>query len=350
VRNWHKILISPDTSIITTIEVIDQHGLRCAIVVDADKRLLGMVTDGDIRRSILKKLKLDEPVHKIMNTSPAFAYVIDSRESMLSKLQSLSLHQLPILNDQHCVIGFETLDSLLAFQRRDNLVVVMAGGMGQRLHPLTIDTPKPMLKIGDKPVLEILIENFIKNGFHNFCLAVNYKSEMIKSYFGNGERWGINIRYVEETKRMGTAGALTLLQEVPEQAFFVVNADVMTTVDFQSLLQYHSECGVHGTMCIREQEQAILYGVVERDTNTHLLKNIVEKPVRQFFVNAGIYILEPGILALLEADTFCDMPDLLMKCLNSNYNVATYPIKEYWLDIGQHQDLERAHGDYEKVF
>jgi NDP-sugar pyrophosphorylase family protein len=312
--------------------------------------LLGMVTDGDIRRSILKKVDLEEPIHKIMNSKPNFAYVIDSREAMLAKLQSLSIYQLPILNDQHCVIGFETLDSLLAFPRRDNLVVVMAGGMGQRLHPLTIDTPKPMLKIGDKPVLEILIGNFIKNGFHRFCLAVNYKSEMIKSYFGNGERWGVTITYVEENKRMGTAGALTLLQEIPEQAFFVVNADVMTTVDFQSLLQYHNGCNAQGTMCIREQEQAILYGVVERDDETTMLKNIVEKPVRQFFVNAGIYILEPAILQLLKPDTFCDMPDLLMQSLENNFKVATYPINDYWLDIGQHTDLERAHGDYEKVF
>jgi dTDP-glucose pyrophosphorylase len=348
-KNWNKILISPDTTILNTIQIIDKEGSRAALVVNEKKHLLGIVTDGDIRRCILKKIDLDSPIHTIMHSKPSVAFLGETREKMLAQLQTASLFHLPVLNDDYCVVGFETLDSLLTAKQVDNLVVVMAGGMGKRLLPLTIDTPKPMLKIGDKAVLEILVENFIKNGFHNFCFAVNYKAEMIKEFFGNGERWGINIHYLEENQRLGTAGALGLMTDIPEQPFFVINADVVTTVDFQNLLQYHHQMNAEATMCIREQEHTMLYGVVERD-ETNFLRNIIEKPVRQFFVNAGIYILTPAVLKLLESDTFCDMPDLLMRCLEKEYKVATFPIKEYWLDIGQHQDLQRAHADYEEVF
>jgi dTDP-glucose pyrophosphorylase len=348
-RHWNKILIGPETSILNAIEVIDKEGSRAALVVNKKNYLLGIVTDGDIRRCILNKIDLNQPIHKIMNCKPTVAYLGESREKMLALLQSAVLLHLPILDEDHCVVGLETLDSLMNAMRCDNLVVVMAGGMGQRLHPLTLDTPKPLLKIGEKPVLQILLENFIKSGFHHFCFAVNYKAEMIKDYFGNGERWGVSINYVEETKRLGTAGALGLLTEVPQQSIFVINADVITTLDFQGLLKYHEEMRADATMCIREQEHVMLYGVVERDVETQFLTNIVEKPVRQFFVNAGIYILTPKVFKLVEHDTFCDMPDLLMSCLECSYKVATFPIKEYWLDIGQHQDLQKAHLDFEAV-
>jgi dTDP-glucose pyrophosphorylase len=347
--DWKSILVSPATSIFDTMEVIDKAGLRAAIVVDEQQHLLGMVTDGDIRRSILKKIALHEPIHKIMNTQPTVAHEDEDREIMATRLQSLSMIHLPVINHERIVVGFETLDNLLKAPRRDNLIVVMAGGMGKRLHPITVDCPKPMVKVGNKPVLEILIENFIKHGFSNFCLAVNYKSEIIRDYFGNGERWSVNIDYVQENQRLGTAGALSILNTIPEKPFFVINADVITHVDFQSLLQFHLDSEVEATMCIREQEHTILYGVVERREESHLLKNIIEKPVSQFFVNAGIYVLDPKVVALLAKDTFCDMPNLLMTCLDHAFRVATFPIKEYWLDIGHHQDLQRAQDDYEKA-
>lgn len=347
---WRDIVISPSTTIFTTLEVIDKSGLRAALIVDEQKHLLGMVTDGDMRRAVLKKMDLQQPIHKIMNTQPTCGYEDDSNEAMLAKMQSLNLFHLPILNEERTLVGFETLDNLLKVPKRDNLIIVMAGGMGKRLHPITVDCPKPMIKVGNKPVLEILIENFIKHGFHRFCLAVNYKSEIIKDYFGDGSNLGVSIEYVQENKRLGTAGALSILNSIPEQPFFVINADVITNVDFKSVLQFHLENGVEATMCIREQEHTILYGVVERREESHLLKNIIEKPVSQFFVNAGIYILDPKVLALLEKDIYCDMPNLLMTCLDHSFKVGTFPVKEYWLDIGHHQDLQRAHEDYEKVF
>ena len=347
--NWNNILINPNTSILQTIKIIDAEGLRAALVVEQGNRLIGMVTDGDIRRCILKNISLEDSVHKIMNRQPIVACSTDTRDQVLAKLQTLSLYHIPIVDADYRVKGFGTLDTLLACSQLENQVIVMAGGMGKRLHPLTVDCPKPLLKVGNKPVLEILLENFVKCGFHDFYFAVNYKSEMIKAYFENGEQWGVRIRYLEETKRLGTAGALGLLTEKPQHPFFVINADVMTTIDFQSLLHYHHENKVDATLCIRELEQVVPYGVVHRDEQTHHLVKIVEKPTRQYYVNAGIYILEPKILSMLSLNTFYDMPDLLTNCVKSNYRVATFPIREYWLDIGRHEDLEKAHLDYEKV-
>lgn len=348
--NWRNILISPDVSILQAIKIIDKEGMRAALVIDQENHLLGMITDGDIRRCILKNISLAEPVYNIMNKKPTIAYAEDDRDKLLAKLQSLQLYHLPIVDFRNHIVGFETFDSLLSFPRRDNLVVIMAGGMGKRLHPLTIDCPKPLIRIGNKPVLEILIKNFIKHGFHQFCIAVNYKSDMIKSYFDNGDRWGVTINYLEESIPLGTAGALSLLSQQPTNAFFVVNADVMTTIDFESLLRYHEESNVDATLCIREHAQVIPYGVVQRDKDTHLLLNIIEKPTKQFFVNAGIYILEPQVLNFLKCNQYLDMPDLLSQCIDNSFNIVTFPIKEYWLDIGKHEDLQQAHADYEKVF
>jgi dTDP-glucose pyrophosphorylase len=350
VKNWKNILIPPNTSILNTIAVIDKEGLRTALVVDDQRHLLGMVTDGDIRRALLKNIHLDEPIHKIMNAEPITASQSDNREQILLKLQTNQIQQIALLDATQRIVDFVTLENLLALVHKSNPVIVMAGGMGKRLYPLTEHCPKPLLKIGNKPVLEIVLENFVKSGFKNFFFAVNYKSEMIKAYFNQGEQWGVNIRYIEETQRLGTAGALSLLETIPDQAFFVINADVVTNVDFQCLLDFHQESKVDATMCIREHEQTIPFGVVQRDNETHHLLNIIEKPSRQFYVNAGIYILNPHLLQILTPNTFCDMPDLLTLCVKQGYKIATFPIREYWLDIGRHEDLEKAHLEYEKVF
>lgn len=346
--DWRNILLSPDDSILHAIEVIDKEGMRAAIVINDKQCLLGIVTDGDIRRCILKNISLNEPVQKIMNQHPTTASPEDNREKLLAKLQSLKLYHLPIVDKHNRIVNFSTLDSLLSFPKRNNIVVIMAGGLGKRLHPLTIDCPKPLIRVGNKPVLEILLENFIKHGFHQFYISVNYKSEMIKSYFENGQQWGVTIKYLEESNPLGTAGALSLFEEIPLDAFFVVNADIMTSIDFESLLRYHKESEVDATLGIREHEQMIPYGVVKRN-NSHLLHSIIEKPVERFFVNAGIYLLEPHILVFLKKNQYMDMPDLLNVCLNNHLNIATFPIKEYWLDIGKHDDLKKAHHDYDKV-
>lgn len=349
-RDWKNILIDPNTSILQTIKVIDQEGLRAALIVNSLQQLLGMVTDGDIRRCILNNTHLNEPIQKIMNASPIVANLHESREQILARLQKNSIYHMPIVDENNHVVGFETLDQLVTKNNKNNLVIVMAGGLGTRLHPLTMDCPKPLLKIANKPMLEVVLESFIKCGFQKFCIAVNYKADMIKHYFADGSKWNIQIDYLQESKRLGTAGALGLLNPIPSEAVFVINADVVTNIDFQCLQTFHQESKVDATLCIRQHEQIIPYGVVYRDEQTHHLINIIEKPARQFFVNAGIYILEPHLLSLIKPNIYYDMPEFLLDCVKIGRKVAAFPIREYWMDIGQPEDLQKMHLDYEKVF
>ncbi|ASS73951.1 alcohol dehydrogenase [Tumebacillus algifaecis] len=348
-KNWKQILIPPTASILRAIETIDQGALQIALVVeDGTGRLLGTITDGDVRRGILRGVALDRSVAEIMNTDPITASSQDTQEKILATMKMRRLQQIPILDADGLVIGVQVLTDLLRAGQKDNWVVLMAGGLGTRLAPLTNDTPKPLLKVGSKPLLETIMQNFIEYGFHKFYLSVNYKAEMIRDYFGDGSRFGVEIRYVHEDKRMGTAGALSLLPERPEQTFFVMNGDLLTKVNFQQLLDFHHEHGALGTMCVREYDFQIPYGVVK--TDKHRLMGIVEKPVEHFFVNAGIYVLEPECVDLIPQDAFYDMPSLFDQLIAQESETSVFPIREYWMDIGQIADYERANGEFAEVF
>jgi NDP-sugar pyrophosphorylase family protein len=224
----------------------------------------------------------------------------------------------------------------------------MAGGLGTRLGELTRDCPKPLLRVGNKPVLETILENCIEYAFKRFYISVNYKADMLKDYFGDGSRWGVDIRYIEEKKRLGTAGALGLLPEDPTVPLLVMNADVLTKINFKHLLEFHEEHRSVATMCVREYEFQVPYGVVKIDN--HRLLDILEKPVHQFFVNAGIYVLNPEAVSMVPKNTYFDMPALFEKLLQDQAETAAFPVREYWLDIGRKDDLERANGDYAEVF
>lgn len=347
-KNWKQILIPPSASILRAIETIDQGALQIALITDGDGRLLGTVTDGDVRRGILRGVGLDREVSEIMNIHPITASSQDTQETILATMKLRRLQQIPIIDRDGLVIGVQVLADILRSNQRDNWVVLMAGGLGTRLAPLTNDTPKPLLKVGTKPLLETIMQNFIEYGFHKFYLSVNYKAEMIRDYFGDGSRFGVEIRYVHEEKRMGTAGALSLLPERPEETFFVMNGDLLTKVNFQQLLDFHQEHGAAGTMCVREYDFQIPYGVVK--TDKHRLMGIVEKPVEHFFVNAGIYVLEPECIDLIPQDEFYDMPSLFEQLIARQRETSVFPIREYWMDIGQMADYERANGEFAEVF
>ena len=230
-----------------------------------------------------------------------------------------------------------------------HIVVVMAGGLGKRLYPLTAACPKPLLKIANKPVLEILLESFLQYGFKDFYFAVNYKLDMIKNYFQDGSKWGGNIIYLEENKRLGTAGALSLLPKIPEQAFFVVNADIITTINFKTLMLNHQQVMADATICLIQKTQTTPYGVVKRSCDTHRLLDIAEKPTEKFFINAGIYILEPKMISLLGEKIAINMPDLLLQGMHLEYHIHTCVMPGYWQDIGRHEDLIKASIQYEKT-
>lgn len=346
-KNWNDVLISSNTPIFEAIEIIDEVASQIALVVDENKRLLGTVTDGDIRRGILKRVSLDSPVHRIMHETPVVAKLNDGREKILALMSQKKLRHIPVLDEVGCVVGIETIDELIDLKTRDNVVVLMAGGLGRRLQPLTNDCPKPLLKIGNKPILETIIKNFVGYGFRRFYISINYKAEMVKEYFKDGSRWGVEICYIHEDKPMGTAGCLGLLPEKLLEPLLVMNGDLLTNVNFQSLLEFHSESKAQATICVREYDFKVPYGVVKVDKNR--LVGIDEKPMHKFFVNAGIYVLEPEILDLIPRGSFYDMPTLYERLIKLNYETIVFPIREYWLDIGYVDDLEKAKGDYKKI-
>jgi dTDP-glucose pyrophosphorylase/CBS domain-containing protein len=348
VENWRLVVMQPTATILESMSVIDQGALRVALVVDEKYRLLGVITDGDIRRGLLGGIGLSESVTKVMCDRPYVANSGDSQEKIFSIMNANSIEHIPVVDDIGALVGLKTLRELARPQLRDNWVVLMAGGLGSRLGPLTKECPKPLLKVGSKPILELILEGYIAHGYHRFFFSVNYKKEMIQDYFGDGSDWGVTIRYLEEEGRLGTAGSLALLPEIPAEPIFVMNGDLLTRINFNDILDFHHEHNSKATLCVRKMEQTIPYGVVE--TDNHQLLTIEEKPVHSYFVNAGIYLLDPDILPLLSGAANVDMPDLFRRIIEHGHATAAFPFLDYWLDIGQRGDFHQACQDYPELF
>lgn len=347
-KDWEKTLISPDMPILEALRIIDSGAMQIVLVVDENRKLLGTVTDGDIRRGILRGISLDTPVKEVMNQKPTTVYYYETRDKILAMMKNKAIHQIPVIDDAGRVVHIEVLNKLLQSARRNNWVVIMAGGLGQRLKPLTDDCPKPMLKVGDKPILETIIQNFIEYGFYQFYIAVNYKAEMIETYFGDGSKWGVNIAYLREKERLGTVGALKLLPAEPVEPVIVMNGDLMTKVNFGYLLDFHHQHHSQATMCVREYQVQVPYGVVQIDN--YRLTGIVEKPVQNYFVSAGVYVLDPQTFQYIPSNQYFDMPSLFDKVIRDRRETAVFPVREYWVDIGRMGDFEKANREYVEVF
>jgi len=308
-KDWEKALISPSASMLAAIEIIDREALQIAIVVDTEKRILGIVTDGDIRRAILKGITFNEPVERVMTKNPTVVMLGEERKDILTKMKTKEIHQIPVVNEKGIIVGLETLDKILRPDIQDNIVVLMAGGKGSRLLPLTEKCPKPLLKIGSKPILEIIVDNFREYGFRKFLFSVNYRADMINEYFGDGTNLGIDIQYIQETKRLGTAGALALIPARVGKPIIVMNGDLLTKVNFEQLLVFHNKNKAVATMCVRDYEYSIPYGVTRVEDN--ILIGINEKPTHHCLINAGVYVLSQEALDLIPKDTFYNIPQLL---------------------------------------
>jgi len=337
---WRATLVRPGTAILDTLRVIDAGTLQIALVVDSGGRLMGTVTDGDVRRAILRGVPLDRPVETVMNVAPTTAPAETAPAVIADLMRARTLNHIPLVDAQGRVVGLEVAGRLAARALRENLVVLMAGGPGLRLRPLTESVPKPLLPVGDRPIVEIIVESFVRAGFTRLVLAVGYKAAMLRERLGDGRRLGAAIEYVVEDERLGTAGALGLLPRRPEAPFFVMNADVLTTADPRRLMAFHDEHGGAATLCVREVDAAQPYGVVEVADGR--LRSIVEKPVTRHFVNAGIYVLAPRVLDLVEPGRALDMPALLGRLVARGDAPHVFPLHEAWLDIGRPADYERA--------
>jgi len=343
-----SLTISGSATVREAMETIDRGARQIAVVVDADGRLLATVTDGDIRRGLLRGVGLDAPVTDVMHTEFTSVSDAEGHEVALNLMKARGLHQMPIVDDAGRLVNLALIDEVPGPKRRDTKVVLMAGGLGTRLRPMTETVPKPMLPIGDRPILELILHNFIDQGFHDFTIALNYKGDIIRKHFGDGSRFNASIEYVEETKRMGTAGALSLLPTRPEKPFIVMNGDLLTAIPFNALMRFHEETEAMGTMCARDYQMQVPYGVIEVEDTA--LRRIVEKPTYSYFVSAGIYVLSPNALDLVSTDEFLDMPTLFERIMSGGEKSSVFPIQEYWVDIGRPEDLEQARTDYQGVF
>jgi dTDP-glucose pyrophosphorylase len=341
------VLIPPTASILEAINAIDRGAMQIALVVDAERRLLGTVTDGDVRRSLLRGGSLQASVSEIMRSNPAAVRCDDCRDSALRLMQRLSIHQVPLLDGEGRVIGLERIDDYVGAQRRDNWIVLMAGGLGARLRPLTDTVPKPMLAVGGRPLLETIIRNIRDQGYQRFFISVNHRREVVQEHFGDGSSLGVTIEYLVENESLGTAGALSLLP-APSQPIVVMNGDLLTSIGFDHLLQFHADQCAEATMCARECILQVPYGVIRFDGPW--LTEIKEKPTQRYFVNAGIYALSPLVFDLIAKDRQLDMPDLFSALIARKRPAAVFPIREYWMDIGRMDDLHRARDEIEAVF
>ncbi|TSE30852.1 UTP--glucose-1-phosphate uridylyltransferase [Tepidimonas thermarum] len=348
ITDWQGLLLRPDDSIRRAIEVIDRGAKRIALVVDDSGRLLGTVTDGDIRRGLLRHLGLDAAVVEVMNPQPRVLPQHYRREDALRLLGSAQVLQVPIVDEAGALVGLETLTDLLKRPRLENPVFLMAGGLGTRLRPLTDHCPKPMLPVGGKPMLEHILQDLIDYGFYRFYISVHYLREQVIQHFQDGSRWGVSIQYVHEDQPLGTAGALGLLpKDAVQRPVIVVNGDIMTRVNYEALLQDHDRHTPAATVCTRQYDFQVPYGVIEHDEQR--ITNIVEKPVHHFFVSAGIYVLAPQVVHHMTPQTRIDMPDLLKRQIDAGREVRMFPVHEYWLDIGRMSDFELAQRDVRQV-
>jgi len=343
-KNWKESLLQPKATVQDAKRIIDTSSRHIAVVVDEERKLLGIVTQSDYRKGLLRHVNYNDPVTSIMNASPKTALLTDIANKVDEFFIKEKLMHLLIVNDEGILVNVEYYDEHLKIDRKENWVVIMAGGLGNRLRPLTEYTPKPLLNMGGKPIIESIIDKFINYGFRRFYLSVNYKADMIEDYFGDGSKLEVQISYMKEVQQMGTAGSLSLLPDIPNKPFITMNADLITDINFQDLVNYHLEHRASATMCVKEYDFTVPYGVVK--VNDHKIEGLDEKPNQKFFVNAGIYLLEPDILELIPKNVSIDMPDLFKMIIDSNKTTAAFPIHEYWLDIGQMNDYQKANNDH----
>lgn len=332
------LLLSSETSFLDVIQQVDAGGQGYVALTNSEGLLQGMVTDGDIRRCLLKG---SQTLEELVNRSPITLVDTTSNEEAIALLKNKHLKHLPIIDSNNQLKKVITLDESI-FSSKKNKVVIMAGGLGSRLGSLTQNTPKPMLKLAEKPIIQHVIEQFREQGFCKFIICTAYKREVIEDYFKNGKEFGVQISYVNEKKRLGTAGALSLIDSrFSSHPFFVVNADVLTNVNYDQLLEYHISNEALATMCVRNVKEQIKYGVIECDEEGKITE-IKEKPTFEYKINAGVYVLSPNAMKLIPKNEFFDMPQLFLELERNNETTFAFPVNDYWIDIGHPQDYSLA--------
>ena len=339
-------LISPEETLYDAIKVIEGNARRLAVVITAERFVIGTLTDGDIRRCLLSGGKLDTPVKKAMNPDPVLAPATATDAYIFELLVRYHLRALPLISPSGQYVRAVHISDLHPFDDVEivvgkfELAVIMAGGEGKRLRPLTENLPKPMVEIGGIPILERQITKLGRSGIRCMYISTNYLPDIIEEHFGDGSRFGVSIEYLRETRKLGTAGSLALLPVRPSGPILVMNGDILTTSDFGHLYDFHVEQKSMITAGAVNYRVEIPYGII--DCKGPDIIGIREKPSQQFLCNAGIYAISPDVLSELPSEAYIDMPDLIQKCLAKNFSVGVFPIHEFWTDIGTKADLVNA--------
>lgn len=340
--NIESLKLSVNSSIEKALEIIGKERVRLGVVVGKKGEFLGIISDSNIRKALINGKTLKSNIKEIYTKNPITIAENTSKQKLLELSAKTDIYDFPVLNKKGEVVSIRSISSLLSTKKLPFYVILMAGGLGSRLKELTKETPKPMLKVGKKPILENIIQRLHTQGFEKFIFCVNYKRQIIEDYFKKGEEFDIKISYIKERKKLGTAGALSLIRQKMEQSFVVMNADILTELDFNELLKAHQKSGALMSVCVREFHHQVPYGVIKQKNG--FITHIEEKPTQSFLVSAGIYVCEPQILELLEKNAYLDMPELIQKVMQKG-RANTFLIEGYWIDIGRLEEFKRANDE-----
>lgn len=341
--NIEKILVHTEYSIKQALEILDAGAKGIILIVDKDKKLIGTVTDGDIRRAILNGISLDKKIKEIIHENPVKVVEGTSIEEAKKIIIKNAIQHLPIINKDNIVIDMITLNDIILPKGKDNIVVIMAGGLGTRLKDLTKEIPKPMLQVGDNPILHHIINNFKEYGYNKIIISVNYKSEIIENYFQDGCAYGVKINYIKENKRLGTAGGIRLAKNYINEPFFVINGDIFTNLNFEKMMEFHIKNKFDITVGTRRYSSTIPYGVIEEKKNNII--GLKEKPTVDYLINGGVYCLNPELIKYIPEDKYFEITDLIDLCIKKGLKVGSYEINEYWMDIGKIEDYNKVNND-----
>jgi dTDP-glucose pyrophosphorylase len=340
---WKDATLKSDSTIQQAINNLNTVAIKIVLIVNDEGILLGTVSDGDIRRGLLRGLSISDPIEGIVQNNPLVVPPEMSVQAVRRLMIVNKIQQIPVVNEHRHIVGLHLWDEITTPPTRSNLMVIMAGGKGTRLRPYTENCPKPLVLVAGKPMLEHIVERAKLEGFSHFVLAINYLGHMIEDFFGSGERLGVQIEYLREQSPLGTAGALSLLNPGPDAPFLVTNADVITDIRYGELLDFHIHHDAAATMAVRIHEWQNPFGVVQ--TRGVEIVGFEEKPVARTYVNAGVYALNPDVLDVLSADMHYDMPDLFERLQSQGNRTVAYPMHEPWLDVGRPDDLSRANAE-----
>jgi dTDP-glucose pyrophosphorylase len=339
--DWRKTILSANTTVREVIDCMNVSTLRVVLIVNERNELHGTISDGDIRRGLLKGLTLDSPIDSVIHRGALVVPPAMGRDMVLQLMVANRIQQIPVVDDQQRLLDLHVWDEITMPPVRSNRMVIMAGGKGTRLRPFTEKCPKPLVTVAGKPMLEHIIERAKLEGFSDFVLSVHYLGHMIEEYFGDGDKFGVSIEYLWEEAPLGTAGALSLLNPRPKEPFVVTNGDVVTDIRYGDLLDFHNRYAAAATMAVRSHEWQHPFGVVQ--TRGVDIVGFEEKPIARTHINAGVYVLSPHALDELEQGVIFDMPTLFERLQARELRTVAYPMHEHWLDVGRPDDLERAH-------